>query len=295
MSSFNDLVEDVLGTMRGFVAYQEQSTHVAGAVSDSDLQWTVGDASRISPGRAECGNEIIYVDSVDAASNVITVAPYGRGMDGSGLEAHALNAQVVNNPQWPRVRVKRAINDTILSTSGVLFAVDNEVFSTEQAQTAYELPAEALSVLNVKIETSDSTWIDLREWRLDNAASTSDFSTQKALVTGNLPGDRALEATYTKDPGVLSGDGDSFGDVTGLPESCRDVVALGAAWRLTSTIGPGMFNSRSVASADLDQKRSDQMPNQESLQMYRMFQQRLNEERLKLLERHPSPIHHTRF
>lgn len=296
-STFNDLIEDAQAILRGYVASQDQSTHLTAAVDEDDLVWSVADASRLSPGRAAVDNEVVYIDTFDTTNNQITIAPYGRGMDGSYVDSHAISAQVINNPRFPRHRVKRAINDTIRQVGSLgLFGVSSELLDTEAAATGYELPVEATRIISVKIETRDDVWPELRNWKFDTSASVSTYSTGKALVTGLLPGDLQLEVTYTFDPIELDDDGDEFDAVTGLPESCRDLIVFGACWRLLSAVGPGQLTNEAIAAADLDARGQQQgQEANESLQMYRSFNQRLSEERNRLLDRYQSPINNTRF
>lgn len=296
-STYNDLIEDAMGILRGYVISQDQSTHLTGGVDADDLVWSVGDASRLSPGRLAVDNEIVYVDSFDQTNNTITIAPYGRGLDGSTAASHAALAQVVNNPRFPRYRVKRAINDTIQQVGSVgLFGVGSETFTTDGGAYSYELPVEATRVIDVQYEAVADGWVPLRNWRQDFSISTATHSTGKGLVTGRLPDSRTLEVTYAFDPVELDADSDDFAEVSGLPESCRDVIVFGACWRMLSAVGPGRLDNHSISAADLDSRGQAATAEQsESLQMYRSFNQRLGEERMRLLDRYKTATHNTRF
>lgn len=297
MTTFNDLVEDALAILRGYVLAQDQATHLTASVDADDLTWSVADGSRLSPGRAEVDNELVYIDSFDTTNNTITIAPYGRGMDGSTAASHDSLAQVINNPRFPRHRLKRAINDTIQQVASVgLFSVDTETVTTSSDTWSYELPEEAQHIIDVQYEHLDDKWIQLRDWKFDTSVSTATHSTGKALVTGLLPGDKNLEITFAADPSELDSDSDDFAEVTGLPESCRDVIVFGTCWRLLSAVGPGQLDAMAISAADLDNR--GQPAGEEanvSLQMYRSFNQRLQEERMRLLNRYQTPIHNTRF
>ena len=297
MSTYNDLVEDALAILRGYVISQDQSTHLTAAIDSDDLVWSVGDASRLSAGRCAVDNETVYIDSFDTTNNTITIAPYGRGMDGSEAESHESLAQVINNPRFPRHRVKRAINDTIKQVGSVgLFAVSNEFFDTESNVVSYEMPVEAVRIIDVQFEAADDKWIQLRNWKFDQSISDATHSTGKAVVTGLLPADRNMQVTYAYDPTELDADSDEFEETTGLPESCRDVIVFGACWRLLSAIGPGQLDSAAISAQDLDARRQQgQQEASESLQMYRSFSQRLNEERARLLDRYTTPTNNVRF
>lgn len=297
MSTFNDLIEDAQAILRGYVMAQDQSTYLTAGVDSDDLTWSVADASRLSPGRAECGSELVYIDTFDTQNNQITIAPYGRGVDGSTAASHSSNAQVINNPRFPRHRIKQAINATINQVGSIgLFAVGTSTITTVADDWSYELPAATTRVIDVQYEHADDKWIQLRQWKYDPSIATTTHATGKALVTGLLPGDRTLVVTYAKDPSELSADADVFATVTGLPESCRDVIVFGACWRMLSAVGPGMLDALAISAADLDTRKvQGQEEANVSLQMYRSFTQRFNEERAALLDRYQTPIHVTRF
>ncbi len=295
MTTFADMVENVSAILRGYVRQQDQSTHLTGAVDADDLVWTVGNASRLSPGRAEVDNEMVYIDTVDTGNNTITIAPYGRGMDGSVAASHSSLAQIRDNPLYPKARIRQAINATLHSVSEILFVTDVEIFTSDSSVDSYELPVEATGVQGVRVEVSENKWISLRQWRFDPLASTGQHSTGRAVVAPHLRDGLQVEVTYRKEPQVLDADSDDFTVTTGLPASCAEVMELGAAWRLLSGVPAASLSGAAISAADRDRQGGQQTEVTESLQMYRMFTQRLTEERNKLLNFYPTPLTDSRF
>ena len=295
MTTFADMVENVSAILRGYVRQQDQSTHLTGAVDADDLVWTVGNASRLSPGRAEVDNEMVYIDTVDTDNNTITIAPYGRGMDGSVAASHSSLAQIRDNPLYPKARIRQAINATLHSVSEILFVTDVEIFTSDSSVDSYKLPVEATGVQGVRVEVSENKWISLRQWRFDPLASTGQHSTGRAVVAPHLRDGLQVEVTYRKEPQVLDADSDDFTVTTGLPASCAEVMELGAAWRLLSGVPAASLSGAAISAADRDRQGGQQTEVTESLQMYRMFTQRLTEERNKLLNFYPTPLTDSRF
>lgn len=295
-TSFKDLIEEVLSDMRGTVRNQEQSTHLTADVTNTATSWSVANATRLAPGRVECGDELVFIDSFDKSANTITIAPYGRAFDGSVAVAHTSGTQIVSNPRFPRMKVKNAINNTIRGLAGNLFAVDSTVLTVTPGVQEYELPFDALDVLSVNVEYSSNVWSESTYWRFNPQASTSDFPSGVSINLGEW-GVGRVEVTYATDPLPLVNLTDDFAVVTGLPESCRDVISLGAEWRLLSTLDPGDLVNNALASADLDRFNRPQPAEVTTIatQSYRMFMQRMSEERGKLLSRYPSKIIYTRF
>jgi hypothetical protein len=99
---------------------------------------------------------------------------------------------------------------------------------------------------------------------------------------------------YTATPNTLDANTDDFADVSGLPDSCKDVVVLGAAYKLLSYLDAGRINLSS-AEADLnDSKLPSTAGAAASRYIFALYQQRLNEEALKLSDKYPIRIHYTR-
>jgi hypothetical protein len=95
-------------------------------------------------------------------------------------------------------------------------------------------------------------------------------------------------------PDTMDANTDDFVDVTGLPDSCQDVIVYGACYRLLSFLDAGRINLSS-AEADLnDTKNPYNAGSNASRYVFALFQQRLQEESLKLSDQFPIRIHLTR-
>lgn len=297
MTTFTQMVDDVLSELRGYVRDQQQSTHITADVSASDTDWTVHDATAVSVGRAEIGDEIVWISAVDRTTNSVTIAPYGRGMDGTTAAAHSTNDRLVGNPSFPRVNVKRALNDTIKSVADSLFAVATTEFTFVAGVVGYELPATAEGVLAVTWEPPDPTqlWPDVRRWRFNRSADTTDFSTGRSLDVYDpiVPGS-TVRVVYRKDATVLSADADVFTTVTGMPASCEDVIRLGALARLSMGLDAFQVQTRSIEANTLVGRVQPGQGGNVSKYYYAMYQQRFNEERDSLLNKYPTRVHFVR-
>lgn len=295
MTTFSDLVEETLSYLRGYTRDQEQATYLASGITDTATSATVADASRLSRGRVEIGDELLYVDSLDRGTNVLTIAPWGRGVDGSTAAVHVTNTKVTSDPIFPRVRVKEAINSAINSIDGDLFGVASATFTWSGAQWTYSLPSATRDVLSVTYEVPWGTpeWVRARRWTFNRFTDTTDFATGKSITIGdNITPGQTVRVTYTTDLAALSADADVFTTVTGLPESCRDVVVLGAAYRLLVTSEAFRLNTRAVEANQLDLRTTPGQPSQLSKFVYTLFRQRVDEERKKLLDLYPVRVHY---
>lgn len=235
MTTFGQLTDSVLKQMNGYLRAQDQSTHLTSSITDAATSAVVADTTRVSAGVVEIGDELIYVDSVDATSGTVTIAPYGRGYAGTTAAAHDANVRVVSSPAFPRSTVKDAINEAIDGLSGDLFAVSNTTLTMVAGQSTYGLPATTKGVLSVSVQDygDSGDWIPVRRWRLDQSANTTDYATGVSItILDNLIAGRSVQVVRVLDLTRLSGEADVLTTVSGLPASAADLVRLGAVKRL---------------------------------------------------------------
>ncbi len=92
-------------------------------------------------------------------------------------------------------------------------------------------------VLFISWQTTGSSqeWLPVNRWRLDGMANAATFNTNNTLnIYENVQPGRTIQVWYTATPNTLDANTDDFADVTGLPESSKDVVILGASYKLTT-------------------------------------------------------------
>ena len=300
MPTFNDLVDEVKSNLQGYTLRQDRITYVTNSagLTTTSSEITVGSASNLAKGIIEIDDELIWIDSFDKANNTLDVAPgFGRGYMGTTASPHAQYAQVTLAPTFPRVTIKKALNDTIRSLYPKLFAVGSTTFTFNAAQVTYPLPDDCREVLYMSWQTTGSSkeWLPIRKWRFDPLANTPTFNTQKTInLYENIQPGRTVKVWYTMVPDTMDANTDDFVDVTGLPESCQDVIVYGACYRLLSFLDAGRINLSS-AEADLnDTKIPSSAGSSVSKYVFALFQQRLQEEALKLSDQFPIRIHLSR-
>jgi hypothetical protein len=300
MPTFDQLVDEVKSNLQGYTLRQDRITYVTNAngITTTTSNITVGSASNLAKGIIEIDDELIWIDNFDKANNQLVVAPgFGRGYQGTTASPHAQYAQVTLAPTFPRVSIKKAINDTIRSLYPKLFAVGSTTFTFNAAQVTYPLPDDAREVLYMSWQTTGSSkeWLPIRKWRFDPLANTPTFNTQKTInLYENIQPGRTIKVWYTMVPDTMDSNTDDFVDVTGLPDSCQDVIVYGACYRLLSFVDAGRINLSS-AEADLnDTKIPASAGSSVSKYVFALFQQRLQEEALKLSDQFPIRIHLTR-
>ena len=299
MATFGSITDEVTRKLAGFTLRQDRQTHLTAALTATAVSITVASANNISTGVIQIDDELIYVDSFDRNTGVLSIPPYGRGYNGTSTSSHAVGARVIISPTFPSVDVKDAINETLLSTFPDLYTTGTHTFSFSTAKSTYPLPEEVETVLGVSYETTGPSkeWLPIRGYRVDPMANTDAFNSRNSLsiYSGVEPG-RTVQVFYTAAPAVMDSNDDDFEIVTGLPASCKDVIVLGAAARLASFIDPGRLT---FGSAESDQQsqiagRSYGAGTNASKYLLALYDKRLSEEARKLNDRNPIRIHFTR-
>jgi hypothetical protein len=296
MTTFNDMVEEVLINLEGFTLRQDRTTYLTAAIDNNDLTMSLASGDNIGKGIVEIDDELIHLDSVDRSDRSATISPFGRGYRGTTAAAHTLNTKVTFSPSFPRLSVKRAINDTIRAIYPNIFGVASTTFTYNAAQTTYSLPVNAETVLALSWDSigPSGEWIPIRRWRQDPTAASTEYATTNSIsIYDSLVPGRTVQVIYTKEPTILSSGSDVFTTVTGLSESARDVIIYGAAYRMVSFIDPGRLTFTSPEADQNDTTRQFGAGTNTARYLLALYQQRLQEESQKLHGKYPVRVHYT--
>jgi hypothetical protein len=299
------MIDEVAVNLSGYTFQQDRATYLTHAVttttssSASPLVLQLGSTDSVGKGTIEIGEELMWVDSFDRVANTATVAPFGRGYLGTTASTHALDTKVTISPTFPRFNIKRAINDTIRALGANIFAVKTTTFTFNSAVSTY-----AFNDLNIKSIISvtwqsigpSKEWVPLRRWDFDSLASTAAFGANAQTITlGEAPvSGRTVKIIYATDPTPFTSNSDEYTTVTGLPESTRDVVILGAAYRLLSFLDPARASQVSPQADETDSKRPYGASQTATRQLYALYTQRLDEETKSQQQNYPVKVHYSR-
>lgn len=298
MTTFNDMVDEVLLNLAGYTMRQDRLTYLTSAVtSTSGLSVNIASVDNVARGLIEIDEELLFVDSVNRPASSLVISPFGRGYQGTTAATHALNARVTIAPTFPRIAVKRAINDTIKAVYPQLWGTGNYTFSYSPATNTYSLPSNAEGILAVSYQTIGSTkeWAPIRAWRHDPMANTTAFTSGNtiSIYSGVEPG-RTIQVTYTKEASPLVNNSDDFVTVSGLPLSTKDVIIYGAAYRLISFVDPSRLTFTSAEADEADRTKPIGSGSNAARFIFSLYQQRLQEEAGRLKGKFPVRLHYTR-
>jgi len=304
------MIDEVLVNLAGYTFQQDRSTYITSAVSTttstsaSPLILSLASTDSVGKGILEIDEELLWVDSFDRVANTATVSPYGRGYLGTTAATHAADAKVTISPTFPRFSVKRAINDTIRSLRANIFAVKSTTFTFNAAVSTYAFAnLNIKNILTVSWQSIGPTkeWVPIRKWDLDSVANPEAFSytsgtdVVQTITLGEAPiSGRTVKVVYTTDPSPFTSNSEVYTTVTGLPESTRDVVILGTAYRLLSFLDPARAAQVSPQADETDSKRPYGASQSATKQLYALYTQRLNEETKAQQQNYPPKVHYSR-
>lgn len=300
MPTLNEMIDEVKSKLIGYTMNQDKVTYVnnTSGLSLTGTSIEVGASNNFAKGIIEIDDELIWVDSYNKSTGTLSVVPgFGRGYLGTNPAPHARYAQITLSPTFPRLNIKQAINDTIQSLGASLYAVNFTTFSYSPQVTTYALPDDAEFIISASWQSvgPSQEWIPVRRWRPDKMASSASFNSNVtiSIYDAITPG-RDVLVWYATDPNTMDSGSEDFADVTGLPETSKDLVVLGACYRLLSFLDAGRINTTS-AEADLnDSKIPSSAGTSVSRYVYALYQQRLKEEQNRQQTKYPVKLYFNR-
>ena len=312
-TTLTNMIDEVSMNLSGYTLTQDRSTYLDTAItavassSASPTILSLGSTDNVGKGIVEIDEELLWIDTYDRVGNTATVAPYGRAYLGTTLAAHAVDAKVTISPTFPRFSIKRAINDTINAIGSSIFAANTTTITSNAAVAAFRLPttvtldttADSLKIRNILAVAYQSIgaskeWIPIRTWRFDSNANTTAFTSGQTIsIYDVVPSGRTIQIVYAKDPEVFTTNAQEFPTQTGLPESCKDVVILGATYRLLSNLDPARAGMVSPQADEVDNKRPYGSSQSLTKQVYALYSQRLAEEIKSQQDKYPIRVHYS--
>jgi len=281
-----DLVDQTQAYVRSFTKDQDVSTYLVEDLPVDGYTLKVAEGNMVSRGRAQVGDEVVYISDVDRPNGVATIAPFGRGMDGTDVVAHASGEMVTTNPLYPRHVVARAINQTISAMAGMLYEVKSFQVPAKAIGFNYEVPSDTRHVINVSYVAKPQSYkypTYARNWNFDQTADPSLSSTGKAVMIYDVITPLfTFTITYGRMLRQLE-NMDSLVTESGVPLTAYDAVVLGAASKLLSVASAALLQSQAIEASVVNEKVGPEQAMEQSRYLYGLYQQRLAEERELLL------------
>jgi hypothetical protein len=305
VTTLEQMIDEVSINLSGYTYQQDRSTYLTAAVtsltspSSSPTILSLGSTENVGKGVIEVGEELMWVNSFDRISNTATIAPYGRGYLGSSASTHTVDTKVTISPIFPRFSIKKAINDTIRAIGTQLMTVKQTTFTWNAAVNTYNLGAlNVESILTVMWQDVGPTqeWIRVNRYDFDPLAETGTWGSGSQTITiyDYITPGRTVKIMYVAQPQAFTSNTENFTTQTGYSETVKDVVILGAAYRLLTYLDPARASQISPQADEIDARRPFGSANTAVRQVYALFQQRLREEISSFQGQYPPRIRFNR-
>lgn len=294
MTTYAQLIDEVISNLQGYSIAQEQFTTLASSLDSSSTTVTLADSAQVSKGVIEIDKELMLVGSIDTTANTATVVQ--RGYRSTTAAAHASGAIVTRSPAWPRSIVAREINNAITGVYPSLYGVyAAPTFDADAITYQFALPALAERVVDVRFLFTDfEGWQRSGKWEVERIAPASFGSTAYVSIYDRIPIGSTIQVLYAARPQPLVNDGDVFATVTGLDDGVTDVVVLGACAWMAQFIGVARLPSQSAAADAMGQNRQPGIEVQTARALQQQYQARLAAEAAALATRFPPRSHKVR-
>jgi hypothetical protein len=309
-TTLSDMVDEVLINLAGYTFQQDRATHLIADVADvastiiAPVNLSLASVGDIGKGIVEINEELMWIDGYDRVASQATVSPFGRGYLGTTRAAHTAGTKVSISPTFPRFVVKRAINDTIRAIGSSIFAVKSTEFTFNAAISAYAFANLNISnILSISWQSigPSKEWIPVRRWSWDSSANPESFDyvtgtdvVQTVTIGDPITPGRTVRVVYATDPVAFTANTENYATQSGLPESTRDLVILGASYRMLTYLDPARAAQTSPQADETDGKRPYGASQTATKQLYALYTQRLNEETARQQSNYPIRVHYSR-
>jgi hypothetical protein len=305
MSTLEQMTDRIETLLHGYSMNTESTTWLTAAVTNGTAtSISVNDASVVSRGFIQVGDELMYVNSTNNIDNVLTLAPWGRGQRGSVAVAHDNLSKVITAPVFPRYEIKKAINDTINSVYPQVFGIGQYQFNYIAARTTYDIPDAVENILSVthSVIGPSKEWLPVRAWQIDRTANPTafgdgtNFGHSLSVYSPIVPG-RPVNVAYAKRPtpfDINSATSQEMSTVTGLPSYAEDVLIYGAAFRMVSFLDPARLGPLSAEADVLDNQRGSGSGANAARFLFNVYNTRLNEVAENMRRQFPVRSHYQR-
>lgn len=298
MATLEDMIQEVLLNLEGFSGDQELYGTLLNPITNSATTLTIAssawpDGSGFTAGAIEVGEELIYAQSFDRATGIFTGCL--RGWRGASAVAHITGELVRNNPRYPRVAIRRAINDTIQALHPRVPSIKTATINANGGTVRYALPTDVFNVMRVTVEVpgATKTWEDSKRWKFVPTAPGA--STNTIDIWDAFPG-RQVQVVYQAKPTDLVSLTDTL-TTAGFEEWLRDVIIYGACYRLAAFADAGRLTSTSVEQAAMNAAGAGipaSAGQNLSKYFYGLYSARLSEAEARIQDAYPVSRHYTR-
>lgn len=286
-STVADIVKAALGHLHTGTRVERDKLNGAISASTGTLTTTYQVPGIKTGAKLNIDLEEFHVWSVAGAT--VTVQP---GEYGSTSASHDTGSIIHVNPEFSQFDVFREINNELraLSAPARLWRENTVTLTYNPARLGYDLTG-VTSVDGIVSVVAETTGSDRNRvpipWRLERNLDTDVFPSGMGLfIDGGWPG-RDVFVTFKDQFGLVDSLTDNVEATSGLPASCHDILAMGAALRLA-----GMAEiDRNQMSGQGSSRRANEVPagsRQNAVRFpYQQYKDRVRDESDRMKRKYP--------
>ena len=285
----SELIEETRRLLFG--GQREERNKLTSDISLSDtslaITYPIGQITRGT--KLSLDLEDIYVWAASGS----TVSPIDRGQWGSIASSHTAGDTINVNPKFSNWEIFNALNNEIVSLSspvnGLYQVVTTELTYNPVINGYAYSNDDLIAVIEVRygVYGPSREYLLSRDWDFSPNLATEFPGGSAIFVRDAVPGKPVLvTGKFAFAPLSASMTGTSA--ATGVPDSALDILSLGAAWQLTSSLEV----SRNFTTAQGDTRRASEVPAGAELgasrELGRLHDMRVREEASRLDAKYPN-------
>ena len=279
MTTRSELITRISSALHSYSGVHESVTYLIDGIDEGSQLITVGSLDGAKRGIAEIDDELVYVESVSASG--LAIPPFGRGYRDSTAAAHAGGTMIAFDPAFPRYEIGKNLDQVVAGLFPGLYQVKETTLSSATIDRSYDLPTDVENILRVETKWDQDPsdyWHPIVNFELEKADTP-----QLNLYEGALPG-WDIKVVYTAKFDPLTVDLAT----SGIPDSYEDLLIYGVTSRMVRFLEPARLQLGSVENVSRAQLIQAGDAGRTATQLFALYQQRVAEERRRLLEQYPA-------
>ena len=279
MTTRSELIGSITSALHSYTGVHEQVASLSGSLTSSATTIPVSSVDGAKRGIAEIDDELVYIDSVSGTDLVLPA--FGRGYRNTTAAAHDSGAMVTFDPAFPRAEIGRAVDQVVAGLFPALYQVKETTLASEAVDRSYALPSDVENVLRVEMKWDQDPvdyWHPIVNYEVEKGTTAQVLN----LYEGALPG-WDIRVVYQARFSALTVDFIT----SGIPESYADLITYGATSRMIRFLEPARLQLGSVENVSRANLIQSGDAGRTATQLYALYQQRVAEERRRLLEQYP--------
>ncbi|WP_434439704.1 hypothetical protein [Lentzea sp. E54] len=247
---------------------------------------------RLSHVLVELGHELVYVTSYDSQTLTATCPPWFRQRNGSPAnDDYPADSVAVIGPQWSHWTIVQQLVAGYHALHPDLFQVKTTTLTTTAVEQRYELPADCDDIHDIQLHYPDASGTQraVNTWSIK---TTNPDGKRYLHISPVGMGGLTLDVTYKAKPIVPDpADGSFQFTESGLLDSAEDLPVMYAKAHLVASMESSRAQTKSIEQSERGKYIQAGTTTSVARLWMQQFQDRLKEERRKLLELYPPRVH----